>query len=467
VLKRIKAIKINLLLGTILIILAGTFFSKLVIHEGLYGSKYWIDFLVYLVAWGASLYVFDFFIVRDLCDRKNLFKKILAGFVTSFITISVFKIFFMKYVLARTLLKNLVMLLMFILMMLLIELFVLIYTRKNVLIIGDNRAQRAAERLIFKCKYLNIKVKGYISLDNDSKHFNVYAGDSIDEKKDVILRKYRCLGKLENLAEVLQNKNIDVLIVNRNEKEIINHLHEKGFTDEDILFVDEIFENVQKKIPILHVDEDNLEKILEKDKLGEVKNFFYKIFKRSIAITLSILGLLITSPIILLSGIIIKLESKGPVFFKQKRIGKDGKIFILYKLRSMREHDPEEFDKNPKSDQDPRITTFGKIMRKFRIDEFPQFINILKGDMNLIGPRPETSELVEKYKGRVPYYDVRHEVRPGITGWAQVNYSYGANTHDTKHKLQYDLYYIKNQSFFLDFKIALRTAKIMIGADGR
>jgi len=133
----------------------------------------------------------------------------------------------------------------------------------------------------------------------------------------------------------------------------------------------------------------------------------------------------------------------------------------------MREHDPEDFDKNPKSDQDPRITTFGKIMRKFRIDEFPQFINILKGDMNLIGPRPETSELVEKYKGRVPYYDVRHEVRPGITGWAQVNYSYGANTHDTKHKLQYDLYYIKNQSFFLDFKIALRTAKIMIGADGR
>ncbi len=465
-LKRIKAIKINLLLGTILIILAGTFFSKLVIHEGLYGSKYWIDFLVYLVAWGVSLYVFDFFVVRDLCDRKNLFKKILAGFVTSFITISVFKIFFMKYVLARTLLKNLVMLLMFILMMLLIELFVLIYTRKNVLIIGDSKAQRAAERLIFKCKYLNIKIKGYISLDEDSERFKVYAGDSIKEEKEIILRKYRCLGKLENLDEVLQNKNIDILIVDRNEKEIINHLHEKGFTDEDILYVDEIFENVQKKIPILHIDEDNIEKILQKNQIDEVKNLFYKIIKRSIAITLSTAGLLITSPIILLSGIIIKFESKGPIFFKQKRIGKDGKIFILYKLRSMREHDPEEHSKYS-SEDDPRITKYGKLIRKCRIDELPQFINVIKGDMNLIGPRAEWNKLVENYKKRVPYYDKRHEVRPGITGWAQVNYSYGENITDTIHKLQYDLYYIKNQSFFLDFKIALRTAKIMIGADGR
>ena len=465
-LKRIKAIKINLLLGTILIILAGTFFSKLVIHEGLYGSRYWMDFLVYLVAWGVSLYIFDFFVVRDLCDRKNLFKKILAGFVTSFITISVFKIFFMKYVLARTLLKNLVMLLMFILMMLLIELFVLIYTRKNVLIIGDNKAQRAAERLIFKCKYLNIKVKGYISVDDESKRFNVYEGDSIKEKKDVILRKYRCLGKLENLDEVLHNKKIDILIVNRNEKEIINHLHEKGFENEDILFVDEIFENIQKKIPVLHIDKADLEKILKKDRFEEVKNFFYKIFKRSIAVTLSTVGLLITSPVILLSGLIIKLESKGPIFFKQKRIGKGGKIFTLYKLRSMREHDPEKHSKYS-SEDDPRITRFGKFMRKCRIDELPQFINVLKGDMNLIGPRAEWNELVEKYKDRVPYYDKRHEVRPGITGWAQVNYPYGANITDTIHKLQYDLYYIKNQSLFLDLKIALRTAKIMIGADGR
>lgn len=159
----------------------------------------------------------------------------------------------------------------------------------------------------------------------------------------------------------------------------------------------------------------------------------------------------------------MKKESPGSLYFTQSRVGEDTKIFECYKFRSMHEnsyHDPYT------KEGDSRIYPFGDTMRKTRIDEIPQYKNIFKGEMHLIGPRAEWNILVEEYEKTLPYYNERHLVKPGITGWAQVNYPYGANIEDTKQKLMYDLYYIKYWSIALDIKIIFRTIMIVIGKKG-
>jgi lipopolysaccharide/colanic/teichoic acid biosynthesis glycosyltransferase len=161
----------------------------------------------------------------------------------------------------------------------------------------------------------------------------------------------------------------------------------------------------------------------------------------------------------------IKKESPdGPIFFKQKRVGLNGKEFVCDKFRSM--HTNTDYFNHYTQENDPRIFTWGKVMRKYRFDELPQMINILKGEMHLIGPRAEWIELVEKYEKSIPYYNERHLVAPGITGWAQVNYPYGQNLEDTKQKLMYDLYYIKHWSIILEMKVVWKTVMVVVGKKG-
>lgn len=159
----------------------------------------------------------------------------------------------------------------------------------------------------------------------------------------------------------------------------------------------------------------------------------------------------------------IKEQSPGKIYFIQKRVGVNTKEFECYKFRTM--HENSEFAKYTKKD-DNRVFPFGKFMRKTRIDELPQYINVLKGDMHLIGPRAEWNILVNEYEKEIPYYNERHLVRPGITGWAQVNYPYGENLYDTKQKLMYDLYYIKHWSLWLEIKVVFKTIGIVLGRKG-
>jgi len=158
------------------------------------------------------------------------------------------------------------------------------------------------------------------------------------------------------------------------------------------------------------------------------------------------------------------MQSPGKVLFRQWRIGKYNKNFECVKFRSM--HENSEFFNHYTQENDPRIFPWGNTMRKMRIDEIPQIMNILKGEMHLVGPRAEWSELVQNYKKDIPYYCQRHLVAPGVTGWAQVNYPYGANTEDARQKLMYDLYYIKYWSVWLELKIVWKTAMIVIGRNG-
>jgi exopolysaccharide biosynthesis polyprenyl glycosylphosphotransferase len=187
--------------------------------------------------------------------------------------------------------------------------------------------------------------------------------------------------------------------------------------------------------------------------------------KRLIDFAVSALLLLGTMPVMVLSALAIRLDSPGPVFFKQERVGKNGLVFVLWKFRSMRQN-AEENGAVWAEKVDPRVTRVGKWIRLLRIDEIPQLYNVFRGEMSLIGPRPERPEFIQELEKQIPYYGIRHSVRPGITGWAQVNYRYGASVEDALRKLEYDLYYIKKMSLLLDFKIILKTIGVVLFGQG-
>lgn len=179
-------------------------------------------------------------------------------------------------------------------------------------------------------------------------------------------------------------------------------------------------------------------------------------------------GFVLSLPIMLLTALAVKLDSRGPVFYVQERVGKNGRTFKIIKFRSMRVGAEAKSGPVWAEEDDPRVTRVGRIIRKLRFDELPQFVNVIRGDMNFVGPRPERPMFVEQLGEIVPYYSQRHLVKPGLTGWAQIKYPYGASVEDSIEKLRYDLYYIKNQSLLLDAIIVFETIKIvMFGRGGR
>lgn len=192
----------------------------------------------------------------------------------------------------------------------------------------------------------------------------------------------------------------------------------------------------------------------------------YSRLKRITDIFLAVIGLTISLPLLLIAAVMIKIDSKGSVFFSQTRTGKNGKPFTIYKLRTMRQ-DAEKDGAKWASQNDSRITPVGNFLRKTRIDEIPQMYNVLIGNMSFIGPRPERPEFDRELSKEIPYYMLRYLIKPGLTGWAQVNYGYGASVEDSKMKLKYDLYYIKNYSFFLDLRIIFKTILIVLFRKGR
>ena len=192
---------------------------------------------------------------------------------------------------------------------------------------------------------------------------------------------------------------------------------------------------------------------------------FSSAVKRVFDVTASLVLLLLTFPIILLFALAVKLDSKGPAFFRQDRVGLYGETFQLIKLRSMRT-DAEKDGAKWAEKNDPRITRIGRFIRKVRIDELPQTWSVLKGHMSFVGPRPEVPQFVEALEEDIPFYGERHMVKPGITGWAQINYPYGASNEDSRKKLEFDLYYAKNYTPFLDLVVLLQTVRVILFPEG-
>jgi exopolysaccharide biosynthesis polyprenyl glycosylphosphotransferase len=199
---------------------------------------------------------------------------------------------------------------------------------------------------------------------------------------------------------------------------------------------------------------------------GFDRNVLVMFTKRAIDVLVSSLGLFLSTPVMLLTAIAIKLDSTGPLFYRQQRVGQDEKEFTLYKFRSMTENAEGQGGPVWASENDPRMTRMGRIIRKFRIDEIPQMFNVLKGEMSFVGPRPERPFFVGQLKQEIPFYYLRHSVKPGITGWAQISYPYSDSEKGAIEKLQYDLYYIKHMSALFDLQIIFESLKVILLGKG-
>jgi len=267
---------------------------------------------------------------------------------------------------------------------------------------------------------------------------------------------------VDDVAAAIVEKKIDIMAVQTDLKKnqrlaavIYNYLT-SGVEVVDTIV---LYENIFGKIPLSELEEFwFLENIIERHRI-------YDFFRLPLEILLAFVLVIILSPLLILIALLIKLTSRGPVLIKQKRVGELGKEFTFYKFRSMIANSP---DGSAEADgiqwakeNDPRITILGTLLRRTHLDELPQLFNIIRGESSFVGPRPERPEFVEQLKKTVPFYELRHLVKPGITGWAQLNYRYGASVEDAYEKLQYDLYYLKNRSLWLDLGIIIKTIKMI------
>ncbi len=319
-----------------------------------------------------------------------------------------------------------------------------IENKKNILIVGYGKAGNFF--------YDSIK---------DLENFNVMGFLDDDEKKWGLSNSPKVLGGSELLCQDRSIGKIDEIVLaitHLKSEKLLKCLLECKHRNIDVIDMPSYYEEIWGKIPIKHINDYWL---VSNHIKGVKKTVYNRKLKRFFDVLFSLTGLIVTIPFWLIVPVLIKVSSPGPIIFKQKRVGLNGKQFTSYKFRTMTAG-KEKDRKFAGEKNDPRITSLGKYLRKFRIDEIPQLVNVLKGDMSLIGPRALIPEEVEEFKKYIPYFELRHSIKPGVTGWAQVNYKHGAKIEDGFEKLQYDLYYIKNLSPILDFHIILRTIRVVL-----
>ncbi|MCB0456963.1 MAG: sugar transferase [Flavobacteriaceae bacterium] len=294
----------------------------------------------------------------------------------------------------------------------------------------------------------NYKVTGFINVGKNKNEFNFY---EIEEYK------------LHDVEKIISEQGISEIVIAASQSDAITvdlynrliHLLEKGVAIREYT---QVYEEITHRVPVQHVEKD-FYRYFPFSRSNQ--NKLYLFFHRILDVFFSLIGLvfgLLLFPIIIIGNL---LGNRGPLFYTQTRVGKNGKHFRIFKLRSMVK-DAEKHGAQFAEKKDSRVTKFGRFLRKSRFDEIPQFINVIKGEMSVIGPRPERPIFVKELSEKIPFYEVRHLVKPGVTGWAQVNHKYGTGEEDALEKLQYDLYYIKKRSIFLDISIVIKTLSTII-----
>lgn len=273
------------------------------------------------------------------------------------------------------------------------------------------------------------------------------------------------LGGFNLLDEMVIHHEVDAIIItieHPDDPSLLKCILDSKMSGVQIYDVPGFFEETTGKVPVEHLSDLWF---INTPILGVKRSFYNNRVKRVFDIICALLCLLVSIPAIIVTVIMIKSESKGPVLYRQTRTGLYGEPFDVVKFRSMR-NDAEKDGAVWAAKNDSRVTRYGAIIRKLRIDELPQVWNVLKGEMSFVGPRPERPEFVKTLREKIPYYALRDSVKPGLTGWAQINYPYGSTEEDALKKLQYDLFYIKNLSPILDSLIILRTFKVLIYRKG-
>ena len=320
---------------------------------------------------------------------------------------------------------------------------------KSIVIIGAGWAGRTICDVINGSK--DYRVIGFLD-DNPELH-----GNSIGQ--------HPVLGNCSHLTDMADRGEIDtavIAITHEKNAELFRNALAIKMKGVKIYDVPRLYEEIAGQVPVKCIRDSWF---VYAPLLGVKNRLHTQKLERFLDIATSGFGLIFLLPISLITVILIRFESKGPIFHTQERVGLDGKCFPLVKFRSMKT-DAELNGATWAVENDPRVTRVGEIIRKLRIDEIPQMWNVLKGDISFIGPRPERPEFMKDLEEEIPYYSLRHSVKPGLTGWAQVNYRYGASKDDAFKKLQYDFYYIKNKSLLLDLIILLQTVKVVLFGKG-
>lgn len=319
----------------------------------------------------------------------------------------------------------------------------------NLIIIGVSSAPLELARTIVQSPELGYNLVAIFNMDRKS--VPEWVSDS-----GILVGK-----NLSQLKKIIKEGEINAVVVSNDlYPKIFGSLYRIIPTGVDFYNLATFWEELNRSIPISEANE-----IWFLDNLRGVRKRLYEVRKRVMDVVFSIgFGAfsIFLLPFIALG---IKLSGPGPILYRQERVGKDGRIFEIIKFRTMvprAEKNGAQWAKK----NDPRVTKFGKILRVTRLDELPQLWNVLRGDMSFIGPRPERPEFVETLSKRIPHYNLRHLIRPGLSGWAQVNYPYGASEEDAWRKLRYDLYYLKNRSLLLDVEIVLKTIRVVISRKG-
>src|SRR5436190_3810578 len=322
---------------------------------------------------------------------------------------------------------------------------------EKILVVGTGQTALDTAEAVWERRDAGYRIAGFIS-ENGAKPMQK-------------LGKSIILGKAPDLENVIRNEKIDRVVIAVRERR-------GAFPTEALLKMSlageisieectSFFERITGKV---HVDMLRPSWLIFAARRRDTP--IKTVFRETVHRVLALFGLVGSLPVALLTAIAIKLESSGPIFYQQERVGRNGRVFNVFKFRSMKID--AEADGQPiwAASNDERTTAVGRIIRKLRIDEIPQFWNILRGDMNFVGPRPERPHFVRQLATEIPYYEHRHLVAPGLTGWAQIKYPYGASVSDAIQKLQYDLYYIKNQSLTLDLVIVFETVKTVLFSKG-
>lgn len=442
-------------------IIFGALLLSLYLRVGIEGADYelnergaWMKILIATCVCLVSLYIYDLYSFAVMNDRRELIFRLLQALGTAWAALAILFYFAPDLIIGR----GVTILSVPLVISLLLGWRLLIHwltahpdIGERVLIVGSGQAAIDTAKATKAQKAAGYRVVGFLSSEPE------LLGKSLFNPK--------VIGLIDDLEDIVKREKIDrVVIAIRDRRGAFPTDQLLRLSLSGDVAIEEVTSFHERLTGQLHLDMLRPSWLIFAGRSRATKLRW--LVRETVHRGLALIGLVLSLPIAILTAVLIKLESAGPVFYRQERVGKNGRTFQVIKFRSMRADAEKDGIPIWAQDNDSRVTRIGKIIRLIRVDEIPQFWCILKGEMSFVGPRPERPHFVSQLAEEIPFYEQRHLVAPGLTGWAQVRYPYGASVEDAKQKLQYDLYYIKNQSLVLDLLIVLETVKTILFGRG-
>jgi len=459
--KKISPRTIWILLADAAIIYGGIIIA-MYLRLGISGSGYelnerngWFKIAVAALVCVLVLYFYDLYEYTVMNNRRELMLRLVQASGIAWVLLALVFYFVPQLFIGR----GVSVISVFVVLVLLLLWRVLIHLLtghpgigEKILVVGTGKAARETAEAVWERRDAGYRIVGFVT-ENGNK-----PSAGIDENQ--------VLGTAQNLESIIKKERIDRIVMAVRERrgtfptETLLKMSLAG--DVSIEECTSFFERITGKV---HTDMLRPSWLIfaGRERETRLKAAFREVTHRSLAL----IGLVLSLPIAMITAVLIKLDSKGPVLYRQERVGKNGRIFRVIKFRSMKTDAEKDGVPVWATSEDDRVTRVGRVIRLIRVDEIPQFWNIIKGEMSFVGPRPERPHFVEQLAREILFYEHRHLVAPGLTGWAQIKYPYGASVEDARQKLQYDLYYIKNQSLALDLVILFETIKTVLFGRGR